>query len=189
MKTRIILIAVISFFSFGSVMGQKVQSFTISRTIQSPASKVWKVVGEEFGDIAKTHPNLSSSHYLDGNKLGGEGCTRVCNLDDKGKKYTKEKQVDYNPTEYSFKAKIYAKEGIPMDPAYSYMAYKVVPVDANSCKLILTMNYRTKPAFMGALAKGKFKKTINDYAIGVQHYVQTGEEVTRANFSKIKAKY
>ena len=39
---------------------------------------------------------------------------------------------------------------------------------------------------MGGLAKGKMKKTIEDYEIAVEHYVLTGEEVNQENFKEIK---
>lgn len=51
------------------------------------------------------------------------------------------------------------------------------------------MTYRTTPAFMGWMAKGKFKKQIEDYLIAVEHHVLTGENVNKENFKQIKKKY
>ena len=51
------------------------------------------------------------------------------------------------------------------------------------------MNYRTKPAFMGGMMKGSFKKLINDYFIAIEHHVKTGEKVTKDNFKEIKKAY
>ena len=51
------------------------------------------------------------------------------------------------------------------------------------------MNYRTKPAFLGAVAKGGFKKTIAGYLLAVEHHVLTGETVNRDNFKSIKKQY
>ncbi len=42
---------------------------------------------------------------------------------------------------------------------------------------------------MGGLAKGKFKKTIADYAVAVEHYAKTGEAVNKDNFKRIKKQY
>lgn len=46
-----------------------------------------------------------------------------------------------------------------------------------------------KPAFMGGMMKGQFKKLINDYFIAIDHHVATGEKVTKANFKEIKKQY
>ena len=42
---------------------------------------------------------------------------------------------------------------------------------------------------MGGLAKGKFKKNIENYAIAIEHYAATGEEVNKDNFKTIKKQY
>ncbi|UTW61229.1 SRPBCC family protein [bacterium SCSIO 12741] len=190
MKTSYgILITTLTLLISSIGFAQKVQSFTIERTIQASADKVWKVVGEEFADIAKSHPKLSGSHYVEGSPLSGEGCERVCSLNANGSKYTQEKMVDYNPTEFSFKAEIKGVGGLPIDTTTSYMIYDVDPIDENTCKITLTMVYRTNPAFMGGLAKGKFRKNIEDYAIAIEHYTLTGEDVNPENFKRIKKQY
>ena len=167
----------------------KSRSFVVERTINVPAEKVWKVVGEEFADIAKSHPKLASSHYVEGSPMTGEGCERVCSLNDDGSKYTKEIMVNYNALEYSFKAVINEAGGLPLVPSASYMLYDVDPIDEKTSKIKLKMVYITDPAFLGGLAKGKFKKTISDYAIAIEHYVLTGEDVNPEYFKEIKKQY
>lgn len=168
---------------------KKTHSFTIERQINASAEAVWAVVGEDFGAIANSHPKIVSSNYINGSLQSGEGAERQCNFDDKGKKYVKEKQLDYDPKNYQFKVQIFHAEGLPMDQERSYAIYKVVPIDADSCRLVFDMTYRTKPAFMGALAKGNFKKTIGDYLLAVDHHVKTQEVVNQDNFKIIKKKY
>ncbi len=176
-----------------SVMGQKtdkkVKTFTVERTIQASAQKVWAVVGEDFGAIANSHPKIVSSTYNQGHITGGEDVTRTCNFNKKGTKYLQEKQVSFDPENYTFKVLIYHAGGIPLDTDYNYAVYSVKLIDANSCQLIMQMGLRTKPAFMGGLVKGKFKKTIADYLLAVEHHVLTGENVNKQNFKKIKKKY
>ncbi len=191
---RIIIAAVLLIYGAayaenGEGNKDKSRTFTVERTIQAPVEKVWKVVGEEFADIAKSHPVLASSHYVEGTPLSGEGCTRVCNMDEAGKKYTKEKMVDYNPDEYKFKVQIEEAGGIPMVPSKSYMIYDVDPVNSEQCKITLKMVFLTDPAFLGAIAKGKFKKTISDYALAIEHHVLTGEDVNPDTFKSIKKQY
>ncbi len=180
---------VFGFATAGDKTEDKSRSFVIERTINAPAEKVWKVVGEEFGDIAKSHPKLASSHYVEGSPMSGEGCERVCSLNDKGSKYTKETMVDFNPYEYSFKANISEAGGLPLVPSASYMLYDVDPIDENTSKIKFTMVYLTDPAFLGGMAKGKFQKTISDYAIAVEHHVLTGEDVNPDTFKEIKKQY
>jgi len=167
----------------------KTQSFTVERTLNVPADAVWKIVGEDFADIAKSHPKLASSHYVDGTPKAGEGCERVCNLSEDGEKYTHEKMVDYDPVNYSFKAEISHVGGLPLDASQSYMLYDVDAIDESSSRLTLHMVYLTDPAFMGGMVKGKFRKNISDYAIAIQHHALTGEDVNPDNFKDIKKKY
>ena len=176
----------LSIFLFGQ---KKAQTFTVSRIIEAPIEKVWAVVGEDYGAIANSHPGIISSEYTNGSLKGGEGVERVCYLNDKKTKATHEKQINYDPENYSFKAKVYQADGIPMDPDYTFAAYRVEKIDANTSKLIIGMNYGTKPAFMGAMAKGRFKKTIEGYVLAVDHHVRTGEVVNKENFKEIKKLY
>ena len=168
---------------------KKTQSFSVSRIIEAPADQVWAVVGEDFGAIANSHPKIVNSDYIGGTLHSGEGAERVCNLNDKGTKYTHEKQVNFDPENYSFTAQVFHAEGLPLDTEYSFATYKVEPIDEKSSRLIFEMTYRTSPAFMGSLAKSSFKKTISDYTLAVQHHVLTGEKVTKDNFKEIKKRY
>ena len=117
MKTGALFILILS--SSGSLIAQKkakkVQSFTVERTIQASAKKVWAVVGEDFGAIANSHPKIVSSEYNQGFTTGGENVTRTCNLNEKGTKYIKEKQVSFDPENYTFKVKV-LKSGKQMGP-------------------------------------------------------------------------
>lgn len=178
----IILLTAMSLFS----QDKKVQSFTVKETLNVSAEKVWAIVGEDFGAIANSHPSIVASNYLEGTTVSGEGAERQCNYNEQGTKYLHEKQVNYNPEEMTFDVKIFHIAGLPLNSDYSGATYKVVPVDEHTSKFVFTMTYRTKPAFMGALAKGKFKKSIGDYAIAVEHHALTGENVSKDNFKQIK---
>ena len=171
------------------VSAQKTQSFTVERTINLSAEKVWAVVGEDFGGIANSHPKIVSSKFNQGTLTAGEGAERVCYYNESGSKFVKEKQVGYDAENYTFSVQIFQAGKLPLVPELTQATYKVVPIDENSCRFEFAMEYRTKPAFMGAMAKGKFKKTIADYAIAVEHYAKTGEEVNKDNFKAIKKQY
>lgn len=175
--------------SLNSIAQKRSQSFVVERIIPVSASEVWRIVGDNFADIAKSHPKLSGSHYVEGSPLSGEGCERVCSLTADGEKYTHEKMIDYKPEDRSFKAEIIEAGGLPLETGASYMLYKVVEIDENSCKLILEMVYRTDPAFLGPLSKGKFRRNIEDYALAIEHHALTGEDVNPENFKAIKKQY
>ncbi len=165
---------------------KKVQTFTVSHVINAPAEKVWAVVGEDYGAIAHSHPKIISSNYVNGTLKAGEGAERVCNFNEKGTRFVKEKQVNYDPQNYTFKNQVFQAGKFPVDPEYTYAIYKVEPIDANSSRFTFDMNFRTKPAFMGGMMKGNFKKLIEDYALAIEHHIQTGEKVNRDNFKSIK---
>ena len=63
--------------------------------------------------------------------------------------------------------------------------YSVERIDANTSKGKADLMYRTKPAFMGGMAKGKFKGMLEDYFLSIEHHIKTGEKVTIENFKTI----
>lgn len=190
MKTGLfIMMMAITMGGYAQKTDKKVVSFTVNRVIQASADEVWKVVGEDFGGIANSHPKIVSSEFNQGYITGGENASRTCNFNEKGTKYLQEKQISYDAENYTFTSLIYHAGGIPLETGYSYAVYKVTPIDANSCTFSMEMNVRTKPAFMGSLAKGAFKNDIADYLLAVDHHVMTGETVNKESFKAIKKKY
>ena len=189
MKQGIKLILLLAFLTGFAVQAQKkTQNFVVSHVIQAPADKVWAVVGEDYGAIANSHPKIVSSDYINGSLRSGEGAQRVCNFNNKGTQYLHEKQVGYDPANYTFKNQVFKAGKFPVVPEYTFAVYKVEPIDDKSCRFVFDMNYRTKPAMMGGMMKGKFKKLIGEYALAIEHHVNTGEKVTKENFKDIKKK-
>ena len=184
-----LLLMTISIQLFAQDSDKKLTVFSVERIIPASVDKVWKVVGEDFGAIANSHPKIVSSYYNQGHITGGENATRHCNFNEKGTKYLEEKQVSFDAENHTFRVKIYKTGGLPLDTDYTYGIYKVDEIDANTSKLTMTMELRTKPAFLGPLAKGSFSKDIADYLLAVEHHVMTGEVVNQENFKEIKKKY
>ena len=168
---------------------KKVQSFQVSKVIDVPADQLWDVVGKDYGKIAYSHPKIIASEYVDGSLMAGEGAQRVCYFNEKQTQFLKEKMVNYAPEAMSFTNKVYQAGKFPVDPDYTQAVYQVRDVGNEQSEFSFDMQYRTKPAFMGAMSKGKFKKLINDYFIAVEHYTKTGEPVTKENFKDIKKLY
>lgn len=180
-------------FIFGGLQSlvaqKKVKDFTVTKVIPHSADKVWAVVGEDYGAIANSHPKIIFSEYINGSLKAGEGAERVCHFNEKGTQFVKEKMVNYDPANKTFLNQIYQAGKFPVDPEYSYAVYKVEPISANSSRFTFDMHYRAKPAIMGGLMKGQFKKIINNYFIAIDHHVATGEKVTKENFKEIRKQY
>ena len=185
----ILLLMVVNTSIFAQKTDKKVITFSVERIINASVEKVWKVVGEDFGAIANSHPKIVSSEYDQGHTTGGENVSRTCNFNEKGTKYLQETQVEFDAENYTFKVLINSAGGVPLNTDYSYGIYQVIPIDENSSKLVMTMGLRTKPAFLGWVAKGQFKRDIANYMIAVEHHVLTGENVNKENFKEIKKMY
>ena len=168
---------------------KKVQQFLISKESNVPADQVWAIVGEDYGAIANSHPQIVYSEYLGGTLHAGEGAERLCNFNDKGTKYLKEVMKDYDPDHMTFVNQVTHAGKFPMDPELTRATYKVEDLGDGKSRLSFDMQYRTKPAIMGSMAKGKFKKLIEDYFIAVEHHAKTGEKVNKDNFKEIKKRY
>lgn len=185
----IIILLFLSVGAFAQKTDKKVMTFSVDRLIDAPVTDVWKVVGEDFGAIANSHPKIVSSEYNQGHITGGENASRRCNFNEKGTKYLEEKQIEFDAENHRFKVQIYQSTGIPLNSDYSYGIYEVIPVNEKQCTLKMTMVIRTSPAFLGGIAKGQFKKDIADYLLAVEHHVLTGENINKDNFKAIKKKY
>ena len=184
-KSVFVLVILLS-FSQGILAQKRVQKFELSFVIKAPAEDVWAVVGEDYGAIANSHPRIISSSYINGTLKAGEGAERVCNFNEKGTRQIKEKIVNYDPVNYTFKNVVFQVDKFPLDPEVTYAIYKVEPIDDKTSRFSFDMVYRTKPAFMGSMMRGKFKNLIADYALAIEHHLLTGIAVTKDNFKEIK---
>ena len=80
---------------------------------------------------------------------------------------------------------------LPLDYDNTQAFYTVRENPDGSSTAGYEMQFRTKPAFMGILAKGGFKKQLGGTLVGLKHFVETGEKVNLANekYEEIKDKY
>ncbi len=180
----------VAIFSVVSMSAQKkVKTFQVSKVIPASAESIWAIVAEDYGAIAHSHPKIIKSDYLNGSLQGGEGAERVCYFNEEGTQYLKEKMVDFDPANFTFKNMVYKAGKFPVDPEYTFAIYRVVPIDANTSRVEFDMTFRTKPAMLGTLMKSNFKKLIGDYMISIEHHLKTGESVTKENFKEIKRNY
>lgn len=165
---------------------KKVQTLKISKVLPFSADKVWKVVGEDYGKIADSHPRIVYSEYLGGSLKGAVGVERLCNFNEKGTQYLYEKIASYDAENYTLVNTVFKAGKFPVDPSLTIATYKVIPIDGMSCEFVFDMQFRTKPAMMGGMMKGSFKKLLSDYFIAIEYHLTTGEKVSKANFKQIK---
>jgi len=188
-KSSLVLFSILSFMVSPAKSRKKTQTFQVSKVINLPADKVWQIVGVDYGSIAHSHPKIISSDYIKGTLKAGEGAERVCHFNEKGTQFLKEKMVNYDAKNMTFTNQVFQAGKFPVDPEVTRGIYKVEDLGNGQSKFTFDMEYRTIPAFMGAMSKGKFKKLIQDYFIAVEHHGKTGESVTKENFKRIKKRY
>jgi len=147
---KLSLVLLFAMVGFNPATAQKkVKKFTVSKVIPHAADKVWAVVAEDYGAIAKSHPKIISSKYINGSLKGGEGAERVCHFNEKGTRYLREKMTNFDPANMTFVNQVFQAGKFPVDPKLTRAKYSVEPIDANSSRLTFDMQFRTKPAFMG----------------------------------------
>ncbi len=188
-STIIIIMAMVTLPLVAQDIQKKVKTFQVTKVLPFTAAQVWAVVAEDYGRIAHSHPKIIASEYLNGSLKGGEGAERVCYFNDKQTQYLKEKMVDYSPEQMRFTNTVYKAGKFPVDPASTRAIYSVRDLGNGTSELTFDMQFRTKPAFMGGMMKGAFKKLIADYFIAIEHHLTTGESVTKDNFKQIKKNY
>lgn len=181
--------AILAGLAFSTNGQKKVQTFQVSKVLPFSAQEVWAVVGEDYGSIAYSHPKIIASDYINGTLKAGEGAERVCYFNEKETQFLKEKMVNYSPEKMQFTNTVFQAGKFPVDPENTRAVYSIKDLENGTCEFSFDMQFRTRPAFMGVMAKGKFKKLIGDYFIAVEHHIKTGEKVTKENFKSIKKLY
>jgi len=189
-KLKIGILSLLCLLSFGAVCAQKkVRGFTIEKVLDLPAGKIWEVIGGDYGAIANSHPTIVNSEYTSGSLKGAEGAERVCYFNNSGSKYLHERMVNFDPANMTFKNTILRTAKFPVDPEYTYATYRVEDLGNGTSKISVDLKFRAKPAIMSFMMRKPFIKLMEDYFIAIEHYVKTGESVTKDNFKSIKKKY
>ncbi len=175
----------------GQSMEKNYRSFEVTRELPFPADEVWANVAEDFGNIANAHPAIWYSGYENGSLAGGLGSERRCDFNESGSRVLYEQITAWNPEDFSFTVRILSAGRFPIDPDNTRAVYSIEPLGADRSRVTFHMDYRTRPAFMGGIAKGRFQRLVGDYLIALEHYMGTGEVVnaTTGNFKEIRRQY
>lgn len=170
-------------------MNKKTKTVETSREVDLPAAALWKVLGQDYGAIAFSHPTIIRSEYTPGTIKGSLGAERMCYFNDKETKMLREKIVKWDSENMTFTQRIIEARKFPIDKENSLATYSVEDLGNGKSRLVAKLEYRTKPGFMSGMVKGSFKKLLDDYFIAIEHYARTNEKVTRENFKSIKKQY
>ena len=131
------------------------------------------------------------NNYEAGSLKGEVGAERKCSFNAKGSQWVHEKikSIDHD-RRVMINVPIDGAK-LPLDYDNTQAFYTVRENPDGSSTAGYEMQFRTKPAFMGILAKGGFKKQLGGTLVGLKHFVETGEKVNLANerYEEIKDKY
>lgn len=151
-----------------------------SRTVEGsvvlpfPAARVWEVVAVNYGEISSSNPRIFHSE----GPTGALGAERVCDFSPKeGRKRLHEQIVGFDPVGMVMHNRVLEAVGVPLDPENGIGIYTVRPIDAGHAELSVRVDFRTRPAWMGPLAQGRFQTFLDDYLEGVSDFLESGTAV------------
>lgn len=172
-------------------MTKSYKTIKVEREINAPADKVWQAMVLDYGEISNFAPSIYASNYEKGSLKGEVGAQRKCSFNEKGSRWTQEQIKELDAENKRMKNIILDAAKFPLDKDNSYAIYQVKDHGDGTSTASYEFNYRTKPAFMGGMVKGKFRKLLTETLMGLDHYVTTGEIVNAntGNWKTIKKKY
>jgi hypothetical protein len=151
--------------------------------INSNQEAVWDVLFNQFGDVNNFNPLIEGSKFTKG-ETGELGCERMCTLSPNNVVHERISRVEQGK---NFDIEIF-EGGLPMmDKMIG--RFDIYVISENQTEVKITMNYTTKPAFMGGLMKGKMIKLFDKMVIGLKYHLETGDLVTKENIKRIQHEY
>lgn len=172
-------------------MSKKYKTVVVELTINAPAEKVWAAMVGDYGNISNFSPYIYSSNYVNGSLQGKQGAERKCFFNSKGSQWSHERLTMVNNEKMVAHNAVIDGKKLPLNFDNSRAIYSVKDNGDGTSVARYEFQYRTKPAFLGGLVKGGFKKQMSGTLVGLKHYIETGERVTPENgrYKEIKDKY
>ena len=131
------------------------------------------------------------SNYENGSLRGELHAERYCQFNEKGTRWVHERISAVDNKNMVMHNTVIEAGKFPVDQDNSQGIYAVRDNGDGTATASVEFQYRTKPAFMGSLVKGQFKRLLQGTLIGLKHYVETDEKVNAVNgkFKEIKDRY
>lgn len=187
----IALLLVSANFTFGQSMNKKYKTVYVELKIDAPAERVWEAMVLDYGEISNFSPYIYTSKYTNDSLKGEVGATRKCNFNAKGSQWSHERIAAIDHENMVMRNIIIEGKKLPLNFDNSQAFYRIKDNGDGTCMASYEFQFRTKPAFMGFLAKDSFRKQLSDTLVGLKHYVETGERVSGGNgkYDEIKNNY
>lgn len=151
----------------------KLKHIQIEMPIEVSAQRLWEVL-THYGDVAQFHAGVVTTHAVGTSPTtAAMGCERVCNIVDMGLKIIlKERIVDYVEGQ-SYRYEVYEWKNFPLRKML--FGFRIVPVPAGPCRLVVEIDYRASPGWLTPLLAGKMRRLARDVLLGYKHFAETGE--------------
>ncbi|PIB38651.1 SRPBCC family protein [Maribacter sp. 4G9] len=180
-----------STFSFAQSMKKNFKTVHVELKINAPAERVWEAMVLDYGEISNFSPYIYTSEYTNGSLKGELGAERKCNFNEKETQWSHERIVEIDNENMIMRNVVFDGKKLPLNFDNSQAFYRVKDNGDGTSTASYEFQFRTKPAFMGFIAKGSFKKQLKGTLVGLKHYVETGERVTggTGKYKEIKDNY
>jgi Polyketide cyclase / dehydrase and lipid transport len=172
-------------------MSKKFHTIKVELLIKAPADKIWEAMVLDYGKISNFSPYIYASNYENGSLKGVVGAERKCNLNASGSRWVHERIAAIDEKNRILRNTTIAGAKFPIDMDNSQAFYQVKDNGNGTSTASYELQYRTKPAMMGTIAKKQFINTLSGTLVGLKHYLETGEIVngTNGKYKSIKDKY
>ncbi|MEO0572084.1 MAG: SRPBCC family protein [Bacteroidota bacterium] len=189
--TLLSTILLISAFARAQSMDKKYRTVKVELKINAPAERVWEAMVLDYGEISNFSPYIYTSEYTNGSLKGEVGASRKCDFNAKGSQWIKEQIVAIDEENMVMTNRPVEGKKLPLNFDNTRAFYTVRDNGDGTSTAGYELQLRTKPAFLGFLAKGQFKKQLSGTLVGLKHYVETGEIVRGGNgkYKEIKNNY
>ncbi len=185
------LISLIDINVSAQSMEKKFRTVKVEMKINATAERVWEAMVLDYGEISNFSPYIYTSEYTNGSLKGEFGAERKCNFNAKGTQWSKERIAEIDNENMVMRNVVIDGAKLPLNFDNSQAFYRVKNNGDGTSTASYEFQFRTKPAFLGIIAKGGFKKQLSGTLVGLKHYIETSERVTAGTdkYEKIKKKY
>ncbi len=185
------ILALFSTVATAQSMKKSFRTVKVEMKINAPAERVWEAMVMDYGEISNFSPYIYTSEYTNGSLKGKVGATRKCNFNEKGTQWSHERIVDMDQENMVMRNLVFDGAKLPLNFDNSQAFYRVKDNGDGTSTASYEFQFRTKPAFLGFIAKGGFKKQMSGTLVGLKHYLETGERVTAGTdkYKEIKDNY